>query len=169
MSAIFAADSLKKTGFLCSVSMSNIGYYMVNFSQFDDGEYSQFYPGLSLGYFREDTDGIQSGLGFHYTIGVDPDYIDGSSSKKEALYGLGIYSFVDRKVSFLRLGLKSYYDFGNSNYNFIMGPTAGLQFKTADINFNINYFRGCTDFVNFARFADYIEVAIMAPLNRKEK
>ena len=70
MSAIFAADSLKKTGFLCSVSMSNIGYYMVNFSQFDDGEYSQFYPGLSLGYFREDTDGIQSGLGFHYTIGV---------------------------------------------------------------------------------------------------
>ena len=141
---------------------------MVDYSNLDNGEYNQFYPGLSLGYFREDIDGIQSGFGFHYTLGVDPDYIDGSSSKKQNLYGVGIYSFVDREVSFVRLGLKSYYDFGNSNYNFIMGPSIGFQFEALDVNLNINYFRGCTDFVNFARFTDYIELAIRIPFNREK-
>jgi len=168
LGTIFALDDLKKTGLSYSLSMSNIGYYMIDFSKFDDEGYSQFYPGFSLGYFREDIDGIQSGFGLHYTFGVHPDYLEESSSKKQALYGVGIYSFVDRELSFIRLGLKSYYDFGNSDYNFIMGPTAGFQFEAVGVNFNINYFRGCTDFVNFARFTDYVELAIALPFKGKK-
>ena len=147
--------------------MSNLGYYMVNSSELDDGEYKQYHPGITIGYFREDFDDIQSGFGFQYILGVDPNYIKNSSSKKQNLYGFGVYSFVDRQVSFTRLGLRSYYDFGNSDYNFIMGLTIGMEFEALGVNFNINYFKGCLDFVNFARSVDYIEMSVRMPLNRR--
>ena len=141
---------------------------MVNFSDLDTQGYSQIHPGVSIGYYREDADNIQSGFGFQYIVGVDPKYIEDSSSKNQTLYGFGVYSFVEADIWFARLGLKSYYDFGYSNYNFIMGPTLGMEFEAIGIDFNINYFKGCADFVNFARFVDYIELGVKIPLRGKD-
>ena len=161
---VFPRDVLKKDGLAFSLNLSDLAHSMVDFSSLDNGNDKHIYVGLSLGYFREDNNSIQSGFGFQYILNIDQSYIEDSSAENVNLYGLGVYTFIEKQASFARLGLKSYYDFGNSDYNFIMGPTIGVLFNFANVDFNINYFRGCADFVNFSRFINYIEFSVKVPL-----
>ena len=78
------------------------------------------------------------------------------------------FSFIDFPLGNASFGVRSLFDFGFSNYNFVFGPTAGYSFNLGRINFNINYFKGCLDFINFSKFTDSVEARIVLPLKGKD-
>ena len=142
---------------MLSLSASNIAYTMLD----DAGP--GYHMVFSLGYAREDSKTIESGLGFQYILGINQDILNESSSNNKKLFGLSIFSFVEVPWNKTSIGLRSFFDFGFSNYNFIFGPTIGYSFNLNSLDININYFRGCADFINFSRFIDSIELRIMLP------
>ena len=143
---------------MLSFSTSNIACTML------DGVGPGYHMAFSFGYAREDSKSIESGFGFQYLLGINQDTINESSSNNKKLFGLSIFSFMEIPWHNTSIGLRSFFDFGFSNYNFIFGPTIGYSFKLNNLDININYFRGCADFINFSRFTDSIELRIMLPL-----
>ena len=111
---------------------------------------------------------MRSGFGVQYILGADQDAEGEFSLKNKNLFGLGVFSFIEIPADRLTIGLRSAFDFGFSESNFIFGPTIGYSFNINDINININYFKGCSDFINFSRFTDTIEARIMLPFKGKD-
>ena len=142
---------------MLSLSASNIAYTML------DNAGPGYHMAFSLGYTREDSKTIESGLGFQYLLGINQDTINESSSNNKKLFGLSIFSFVEIPWHSTSIGLRSFFDFGFSNYNFIFGPTIGYSFNLNSLDININYFGGCSDFINFSRFTNSMELRIVLP------
>ena len=148
--------------YMLSTSVSNVASRML------DSASGTFNLGVSGGYTRQDTWGMRSGFGFQYILGVDQDAVSESSLKNKDLFGLSVFSFIEVPLDRLSIGVRSTLDFGFSDSNFIFGPTIGYSFEINDMNIDINYFKGCSDFINFSRFTDTIEARIMLPFKGKD-
>jgi len=147
--------------FIFSLGASNAAYGMLESSKVS------YNLGVSGGYFRRDTGGIKSGFGLQYILGVDQSLLDNSSLKNKNLFGLSVFSFIEIPLDRVSIGVRSTLDLGFSDFNFVFGPTFGYSFNVNTLNININYFKGCSDFINFSRFTDTIEARIMLPLKGK--
>ena len=121
---------------------------------------------LSVGYNRTDRKGIRSGVGFQYIMGYDRDSGDISSAYYKDWFGIGLLSFFNipiikyKNISILEIGARSHFDLGFSNNNFSFGPSVGISAGFYSLGININYFRGCLDFINFENFSDQINLEI---------
>ena len=149
------------SNFTLSLSASNMVYAMVEDT--DSGHHMA----LSVAYIREDSETVTSGFGFQYLLGINRDIISRSSIRNKDFFGLSIFSFLEIPFRSTSIGFRSFFDLGSSDYNFIFGPTIGYSFNLNFIDININYFRGCSDYINFSRFADSIELRITLPLKGK--
>ena len=147
---------------MLSLSASNMVYAMLEDADPD------YHMAFSLGYVREDSKTIKSGFGFQYLLGINQDIINDSSVRNKDLFGLSLFSFVEIPLGSASIGIRSLFDCGSSDYNFIFGPTIGYSFDLNGVDINVNYFKGCTDFINFSRFTDSIELRIMLPFKGKE-
>ena len=133
-----------------------------------DNANSSYHLAFSFGYARKDSKTIKSGFGLQYLLGIDQDIIDNSSAKNKNLFGLSIFSFIEIPLDRVSIGVRSFFDFGSSSYNFIFGPTIGYSFDLNNGNISIIYFKGCSDFINFSRFTDSIELRIILPFKGKD-
>ena len=145
-----------------SVGTSDISYSMV------DSDESMLLPEFSIGFSRKDTKNRVSGFGLTYSISSDRSFLEDQLIKNKDIFGFRVFSFIDFPIGSFSFGVRSLFDFGFSDNNFVFGPTAGYSFLLGRMNLNINYFKGCADFINFSRFTNSVEARITLPLKGKD-
>ena len=145
-----------------SIGASNVSYSIISSNE------PLFSVDVSVGFSRKDIKNRVSGFGLTYNIVTDQSILDGELVRNKDLFGLRAFSFIDLSLGNASIGVRSLFDFGFSDYNFVFGPTAGYSFNLGRVNFNINYFKGCLDFINFSRFTNGVEVRIVLPLKGKD-
>jgi hypothetical protein len=149
-------------GAFLSIGTSNISHTMI------DTDRSPYLIDVSAGFSRTDSKNIVSGFGLTYSIVTDQSIIDDTGIKNRDLFGLKVISFIEFPIGKTSFGVRSLFDFGFSEYNFVLGPTFGYSFNINHVAININYFKGCVDFIKFSRFSDSLEARIVLPLKRKK-
>jgi len=147
---------------ILSIGASDISHSMV------DSDESILLPDFSAGFSRKDSRSRVSGFGLAYSVSSDKSFLDGQSINNKDIFGLRVFTFIDFPVGNFSFGVRSLFDFGFSDYSFVVGPTAGYSFSLGTMNFNINYFKGCADFINFSRFTNSVEARLTLPLKGKD-
>ena len=145
-----------------SIGASNLSYAMI------DSDESVFSADISSGFSRTDAKGRVSGFGVAYSMHTDKNILNGNYVRNKNLFGLRVFSFIDFPIRNFSIGFRSLFDLGFLDHNFVVGPTAGYSFYMGAIKLNINYFKGCSDFVKFSRYTDSIEARIALPLKGKD-
>ena len=161
------SEQIYRNGFFLSLGSSDIAVKMGDLTneEIELTSPSSNYS-LSIGYNRTDPKGIRSGVGAQYIMGYDRVSADISSAYYKDWFGIGLLSFFNipiikyKNISILEIGARSHFDLGFSNNNFSFGPSVGISVGFYSLRININYFRGCLDFINFDNFSDQINLEI---------
>ena len=161
------SEQIYRNGFFLSLGSSDLAVKMGDLTaeQIELTSLTNNYS-LSIGYNRTNPKGIRSGFGFQYIMGYNRDSADILSSYYEKLFGIGLLSFFNvpiikyKKIRFIEIGARSHFDLGLSNNNFSFGPSVGISAEFYFLGINVNYFKGCLDFVKFEEFSDQINFEI---------
>ncbi len=140
--------------FMLSTGLSNVSSYLL------DNEEVFYDPHISLGFSRIDNIKFTSEFGLEYSFKSNNSFKESEYIANENLFGLRLFSSISYQFSICKIGFKSLIDLSLPKNSFIFGPSVTYLFKLGTLNLNINYFKGCADFINFSKFTDSIELQI---------